>query len=381
MDKKEIFVKKAIKKHGDKYDYSKVEYKNCKEKVCIICPIHGEFWQTPDNHLQNGGCSKCSREKANKSESLGMEEFIKRATFFHGNKYDYSKTELNGVNKKVCIICPKHGEFWQTPNSHISKSNHHGCPKCKSEKLSKEQMLDSNYVFDKVKEVHGDKFDYSESIYKGKHIKMKIKCNNCGNYFWQEPNSHLKGCGCPYCANKFLDTDKIVKMFKEVHGDKYDYSKVEYKTMNTKICIICPKHGEFWQTPYKHLKAKQGCPSCKESHLEEEIRNLLNENKIQFEYDKTQKWLGKQRLDFLLPKYNIAIECQGIQHFKPSSFSSKIDAEENFKKLRKLDELKLKKCKKNGINVLYYTDLGYKTFLKEKIYTDKNELIKTIFTA
>ena len=314
-------------------------------------------------------------------KKLTKNAFIQKAKEIHGGIYDYSKVEYINQQTKVCIICKKHGEFWQTPANHTNKRLHQGCPECKKEKLSKLRILNKNDVIMLSKKIHGNKYDYSESIYNGKHIKMKIKCNTCGSYFWQEPNSHLSGRGCPYCANKFLDTDKIVKMFKETHGDKYDYSKVEYKTMNTKTCIICPKHGEFWQTPYKHLKAKQGCPSCKESHLEGEIRNLLNENKIQFEYDKTQKWLGKQRLDFFLPKYNIAIECQGIQHFKPSSFSSKIDAEENFKKLRKLDELKLKKCKKNGINVLYYTDLGYKTFLKEKIYTDKNELIKTIFTA
>ena len=381
MTKKQNFIEKAIKIHGDKYDYSKVEYNHSKEKVCIICPIHGEFWQTPDSHLQGCGCPQCANKKRwDKRPKMTTEEFIKKAKEIHGDKYDYSKTKYVDSSTKLCIICPKHGEFYQLPNLHIGKYNKHGCPKCKFEKLSKRQLLSDDEVFKKAREIHGDKYDYSESIYSGKHHKMKIHCNVCGKDFFQEPNSHLSGKGCPHCSNRLLNTNEIVRMFKEVHGDKYDYSKVNYKTMRTKVCIICPIHGEFWQTPEKHLKRKQGCPSCKESHLEEEIRLLLTENNIQFEYDKTKTWLGKQRLDFYLPKYNVAIECQGIQHFKPSAFSNKMDAKENFDKLRTLDKLKLEKCKENNVKVIYYTDLNYKSFLGEKILKDKEKLIKELLS-
>lgn len=378
MHKKETFIEKAIKKHGNKYDYSKVEYINCKTKVCIICPIHGEFWQTPDNHLQNSGCKKCARESANKKESLSTKEFIEKAKQIHGNKYDYSKVIYKDMKTKVCIICPMHGEFWQTPANHTNKLLKSGCPKCKAEKLSIEQKMEKEEFIKKAKKIHGDKYDYSEVIMNGLHSKIKIFCKKCNKYFYQEANSHLRGRGCPHCANKTLSTFDIVNLFKSVHGNKYDYSKVIYKGMKTKVCIICPVHGEFWQTPYNHFKMKQGCPSCKESHLENEIRTLLEKYNIKFDYDKSRAWLNKQRLDFYLPEYNVAIECQGIQHFKPTSFSSKISAETAFKKLRKLDTVKYIKCKENNIKLLYFTDLKYKSFLGEKVFSDKDFLIKEI---
>ena len=126
---------KARKIHGDKYDYSKVEYVDSATKVCIICPKHGEFWQTPNKHLNGRGCYYCGREKTVSSIFSNTKEFIEKARKIHGDKYDYSKVEYKHNQKKVCIICPEHGEFWQTPNNHIGASNKCGCPRCKMSKL------------------------------------------------------------------------------------------------------------------------------------------------------------------------------------------------------------------------------------------------------
>ena len=106
-DKTEEFIKKAKEVHGDKYDYSKVEYKKAIEKICIICPEHGEFWQIPTNHLKGCGCPSCGGNK-----KYTLEIFIKKAREVHGDKYDYSKVDYKKASEKVCIICPKHGEFW-----------------------------------------------------------------------------------------------------------------------------------------------------------------------------------------------------------------------------------------------------------------------------
>lgn len=378
MDKKEKFIEKARNVHGDKYDYSKVIYNNCKERVCIICPQHGEFWQTPDNHINaKQGCPKCGREKAIANETLTSEKFIEKARKIHGDNYDYSKVKYVDNKTKVCIICPQHGEFWQTPANHTNIRLKQGCPKCKFEKLSEIQRMTKEEFISKAIKVHGNKYDYSQVIMNGLHNKVKIYCKKCGKYFYQEANSHLYGRGCPNCLNKNLTTSTIVTMFKNVHGNKYDYSKVDYKTMKTKVCIICPKHGEFWQTPEKHLIG-QGCLGCKESHLENDVRVILEKNNIKYLYDKTNVAIGNQRFDFYLPDYNLAIECQGIQHFKPSSFSNKIDAEISFKRVRRLDEQKLLNARKNGIKIIYYTDLKYRTFMGEKIIDDKNKLIEAI---
>ena len=130
----EEFIVKAREVHGDKYDYSKVEYVNQLTKVCIICPTHGEFEQTPDSHLHGHGCPKCV------GKNKTTEQFIEEAREVHGDKYDYSKTYYNGAFKKVTIICPIHGEFWQKPTMHLIGQ---GCPKCSGKnKLTTEQFIE-----------------------------------------------------------------------------------------------------------------------------------------------------------------------------------------------------------------------------------------------
>ena len=139
----EEFINKAKQIHGDKYDYSKVEYKNKKTKICIICPIHGEFWMTPDKHLQSQGCPKCA-----KNYKMNTDSFKEKAIKVHGDDYDYSKVEYFGNDKKVCIICKEHGEFWQTPHGHLSG---HGCPMCHEEKNINEIKL-FNFLKDNINE-------------------------------------------------------------------------------------------------------------------------------------------------------------------------------------------------------------------------------------
>ena len=123
----ENFIERANKIHGNKYDYSKVKYVNNSTKICIICPEHGEFWQTPSNHLAGKGCIKCRHVKVGNIRRKTLKSFIDEAKSIHGNKYDYSKMDYITAEKKVCIICPEHGEFWQNPSSHLNGA---GCPKC-----------------------------------------------------------------------------------------------------------------------------------------------------------------------------------------------------------------------------------------------------------
>lgn len=279
-------------------------------------------------------------------KKLTNEEFIERARNVHGDKYDYSKVDYKGNNIKVCIICPVHGEFWQTPHNHINGSE---CPKC----VGKYRYTTEEWI-EEAKKVHGDKYDYSNVIYKGAFEKVCIICKEHGE-FWQKASNHLNGDGCKKCYNtkKRMGLELFISLSKNIHGDKYDYSKVEYVNSRTKVCIICPKHGEFWQTPHSHLNGR-GCPVCKESNLEREIAKLLCKNKIKYERGFNDKWLGKQHLDFYLPTYNIAIECQGIQHFEPKSFGSHGDISLRFKMDIKRDKLKIYKCKENGVKLIHY---------------------------
>ena len=286
-------------------------------------------------------------------KKLTTEEFIERSIKIHGDKYDYSKVAYIKAKVKVCIICPEHGEFWQTPDKHLIG---HECPYCNTKvKPSREEYIK------KVNNVHNFKYDYSELIYKNKDTKICVICNEKDEFgfkhgkFYVTAHNHLNGCGCPKCAKKYrYSTEEIIKRFKYIHNDKYDYSKTEYKNTKTKICIICPKHGEFWQAPYHHINGC-GCPKCNVSKLEENTAFFLKTNNIAFEQQKHFDWLGLQSLDFYLPDYNIAIECQGEQHFKPVDFAGKgVEwAEKIFKNNIIRDKNKLKLCDTHNIKLNY----------------------------
>ena len=159
----------------------------------------------------------------------------------------------------------------------------------------------------------------------------------------------------------------FIEKAKKIHGDKYDYSKVKYVNIHTKVCIICPIHGEFWQVPNYHLSGC-GCPQCKKSHLENEVESFLKMNNILYESQKKFEWLGLQSLDFYLPKYGIAIECQGEQHYKSIK---KFGGEITFNKIQIRDYNKKKLCMENGIKLLYYT--SYKGVKENNINIFKNK--------
>ena len=373
MTKTEEFIEKAKKVHGDKYDYSKVEYINSYTKVCIICPEHGEFWQSPKCHLIGRGCSLCSKNK-----KLTTETFIEKSRKVHGDKYDYSKTEYVNNHTKVCIICPEHGEFWQRPQSHMDG---HGCVKCYAKDCADRFSSTTKEFIEKAREVHGDKYDYSKVNYINSYTKVCIICPKHGE-FWQEPKWHLKGGGCKECSleHKSKTQSKGIDWFitkaREVHGDKYDYSKVNYINKETKVCIICPKHGEFWQSPKNHLDG-YGCSICGSSHLELQVFKLLKENGYSFEVEKTFDWLkniNNLYLDFYIPNIKIAIECQGKQHFISSDFYG---GEKTLNEIKERDLLKRKLCDKNGIKILYFTNIILDEYPYEVI-TDLNELMKNI---
>lgn len=383
---KEEFICKAKEVYGDKYDYSKVEYKGNKDKVCIICPEHGEWWMTPNNFLRGHSCPGCFG-----TPKYTTAEFIEKARVVHGDKYDYSKVVYDGNKKKVCITCPKHGDFWQIAASHMHGS---GCPKCVGrERITLESFISKanekhsiKYDYSKVEAIelkeqnnhiltksisrnritqesfiersaslHSNKYDYSKTKYISRKEKVCIICPTHGE-FWQNPHFHLQGGNCPKCVGGVrLTTKEFIEKAREVHKEKYDYSKTEYKNTATKVCIICPEHGEFWQTPNNHLFGA-GCPTCPQSNLEGEIRQFLIKNNIEFEQEKGFPWLVYNRkmfLDFFLPEYGVAIECQGGQHFFPSKlFGGK--AEYELVVLR--DKEKKRLCNEYGINVLYFSN-------------------------
>lgn len=133
------FISKAKLVHGDKYNYSKVEYKTNKDKVCIICPIHGEFLITPNSLLSGRGCSLCGRIKTNESKRYTKDTFIQKAKKVHGDKYDYSEIEYIDCFTPIKIVCPTHGAFFQQPTLHLAG---HGCLRCKTSGVRRTILYD-----------------------------------------------------------------------------------------------------------------------------------------------------------------------------------------------------------------------------------------------
>jgi hypothetical protein len=270
----EEFISKSKEIHGDIYDYSDTIYINNRTKVKIICPSHGLIEQYPQNHFKHK-CKKCTTELSKN----GIKKFIEKAKEIHGDKYDYSLIDEYKSNKtKLKIICPIHGVFEQDYKSHINKK--YGCSKCSG--ICKKTTIE--FIND-AKKIHNDKYDYSLVEYKNTKHKIKIICKLHG-VFEQKPEKHLLGRGCHICggANR-LTTEEFIDKAKEIHGDKYDYSLVNYINTNTKVKIICKEHGIFEQTPNSHLNGCN-CRFCKkvcckdEQHLYILFDKLYNIFKI-----------------------------------------------------------------------------------------------------
>jgi very-short-patch-repair endonuclease len=310
-------------------------------------------------------------------KKLTKDDIVKKANIIFNNVYDYSlfikdDVEYTGNTTKMPIICKKHGVFYKSVNKHLCGQ---GCPKCSSEKNSANKTLTTEEFIKRAKEVHGDKYSYEKTKYVDALTPVTITCKIHGD-FEQIPHYHLSGNGCQKCGleSRAKKRVKPLKQFisdaKEKHGDKYDYSKVEYRNEKSVIKIKCPIHGEFEQIADNHVRG-QGCPKCNSSSLENEIRTLLTESKISFEEQKRFSWMGLQRIDFYLSDYNIAIECQGKQHYYPIDFFGGID---DFIHRKELDENKKKLCKQNGVKLLYYSDKKY----SYDVIDDKNKLLEEI---
>lgn len=263
IEKEELFKKKANLMHNGKYDYSKVNYINNKTKVCIVCPIHGDFYQAPRHHLSGSGCPKCAG-----TYKYTTDEWIEAVKRVHGEKYDYSKVEYKKSSEKVCVICPNHGEYYITPNH------------------------------------------------------------------------HLRGVGCPKCGGSFKsNTDSFIKRAGKVHDNYYDYSKVNYINSKTNVCIICPRHREFYQTPLHHLSG-QGCPKCSSTYskAEDEIMELLTELNPQHN---NKTILNGKEIDIFIPSLKIGIEYNGLLWHS-----------EKYGKDRSYHIGKLNNCNRNGVELI-----------------------------
>lgn len=260
----------------------------------------------------------------------------------------------------------KYDNEWKIDPSHLK--NGRTCPNCK--KLKKLEQNKQNFI-ERAAKIHNNKYIYDKVIYNKQHDKVTIICPIHGE-FTQTPQAHLRGQGCPLCAgNNFLrNTDYFISLAKKVHGDKYDYSLVDYKHCKQKVRIKCNKCGHiFEQTPDSHLQG-QGCSKCilkSQTKLYDKLKESLPNIEILFEVNnKVVSWLEDQRFDIYFPKYNIAVEYNGIQHYIPiEHFGGKVQ----FNHRLELDALKRRKCLEHNCTLFElkynYTSDDYDNLIKQ----------------
>lgn len=266
----ERFIKEAKEIHGNKYDYSKTDLKkkDDKNRVCIICPVHGEFWQNPYSHLRGYGCEKCGKEKKAQTQTITTEEFIKRANAVHNNKYIYTDTVYKGCYEEVEIECPIHGKFKQLAYSHLDG---HGCKKCATEANSKLLLSNTQDFIKKANEIHNGKENYELVEYKGAKIPITIVCEK-GHIYRQIPNKHLSGHGCPYCINIISHQENEISEFIKSLGFEVETSNRKMLDAAKEIDIFIPSKniaiefdGLYWHNESKnkdknyHLSKTEEC--------------------------------------------------------------------------------------------------------------------------
>lgn len=305
----EEFIKKAIQKHGHLYSYNETVYFNNKKKVKIICKKHGIFKQSPNSHLNGGGCQICGN-----NQKLTTETFIERATKKHGDKYNYNETVYHGNNKKkVKITCKKHGIFTPDAGSFLRGC---GCDKCRRIVVMEKYYLTKEEFIERSMKVHGDFYDYGFFVYNGRNKKVNIICKKHNKIFEQTPGSHMRGSGCPICKESI--GERKIRIFLTNKNIKYTYQKKFNNCVNYKT-------------------------NCKLS------------------------------FDFYLLNYNLLIEFDGPQHSIEWFWGDEKQIKHNLKEQQHRDDIKNQFAKDNNINLLRIKYTEFKNIEKIlECYLKKN---------
>lgn len=279
---KEEFIEKSREKHGDKYDYSLVNYVNSSTKVKIICQKHGIFEQVANTHCLRGDiCPSCSLEERGDRNRTPLEVFMQKSNEIHNYKFDYSLVhDYKRLNEHLTIICPIHGEFKQSGGSHMRGSD---CEKCSYEKRGVDYSISKEELLKRFKSF-GNGLIYDLSNYKNTNSKISYYCETHG-HVTQSAQKHLRGKNCSKCSKKVVwntsNTEEFVKKALEVHSGFYNYSKSVYERNSKPVIINCKFHGDFIQRPNTHLLGA-GCPTCANifSNANDYIENVEDAKKL-----------------------------------------------------------------------------------------------------
>jgi len=298
------FIARARSVHGDKYDYSRVVYTRSADPVEVICPEHGAFFPRANNHIsRKSGCPHCKG-----CALTTLETFLEKARQVHGNKYDYSRVVYQGVQKKIEIICPEHGPFWQIPMSH---QQGRGCIPCGVIKCSSANTMSRDRFLQRARQKHGEKFDYSRAVYVNSQTMITIICPEHGA-FQQRPHDHITRYGCAACSGLLpMNKAEFLRRSRIVHGDRYTYG--QFTCRKGKIKITCLKHGVFLQTAREHTEG-HGCPSCASESTASQHETTIADwiTSLGFEVIRnTRNVIGGLEIDIYIPGRRLGIEFNG----------------------------------------------------------------------
>jgi very-short-patch-repair endonuclease len=356
LSKRAAFILEARAIHGDRYDYSLVEYLGLHVKVAVTCSLHGVFNPKPANHIhRRSGCPGCAG-----NAPMTLVSFLADARKAHGDLYDYSEVTAPRAKVPVRIACRVHGVFEQRPRDHAYSTA--GCPTCGRDRTTASSKLTVEQFLERAETIHAARdYDYSRAVYVDIMTSIEIVCRTHGP-FWQSPNAHLNaGQGCARCAG----TAKLTRMAfvdrsRVVHGERYDYSRVVYVNSKTLVEIGCPEHGVFRQAPHHHGRGI-GCPACSETHGERAVRRVLEKHCIEFEAQWTHPTLvhvRQLRSDFALSAMRVLIEFDGPQHYEAVQFgrSSRDLALTQLEATRARDQAKERWAREEGWSLIRLTD-------------------------
>jgi len=314
------YIKEFQLIHENRYTYNpNQEFITANCKIIIGCKKHGEFTQRISAHKLGQKCPECAKEDRIKKRSFTEDDFINKSKEIHGDKYDYSNLNFQSLNQKVNIICnrcKKIGRgniFIQSPKKHMLSQ---GCPKCAIDTKKIPNKLSQETFISRAKEIHGDLYDYSKVNYINSKTPVTIICDIHGE-FKQWPCNHLKGAQCKLCSLKkygkqYSKKDEFIERVNKIHKNKYKYPNFEneYITNKSKITIVCENNHISKQIAKDHLRGC-GCNKYNISSLETYIKSYLEKNKLNFK-ENDRLVLDGLELDFYLPNYKIAIECNGL---------------------------------------------------------------------
>lgn len=337
------------------------EFISVVKKVTIKHNDCGNVYRvTPAHFLYDGRrCPICSRIKRGLKRRQSDTQFREKVTSKYGSKYTVLEkyTKSNVKIRFRCNVCDK--EFYITPNNLLRGR---GCPYCGKKKASKNETLTAKEFDDRLRKCFDSRVVALDTYVKAK-VKIRFKCLNCGFVWTTTPDNVMVSKGCPKCIKRYQarQASKGIDNFKNevnrITNGEYIVVSSTYINNRTKIRIKHLKcNHDYLVTPHNFLLGKR-CPFCKCSSLEENVANCLDKLHISYKEHAHMSWLkysGYQHLDFYIPSRNIAIECDGQQHYKPVDFAG--DGMDKAKQLFEENKLRDKNkdvlCKKHGIKLI-----------------------------